>query len=798
MRRLFRSLVVRIAAPVLLFSALLGAALYAFVLTTITDHVRSSIDRDLQFLSRQAFDICSQAFDETIRSGAISDPKSLAVKQALTLGKLEDWMRNQDLSGLVLDKRGGRILAETALPYSPQAILAKRHTKGKTLLLETGKRDFYVHYVEFSPWNWVVALLKSKSEYAKLTDEVFYINVITTILLALSAIFLILLLHHAIKNPIYSIVEPLKKGVPPKYKGTDVFEFLSTSIARMMESLRKSEHKFRTIVESSPVGMHMFTLDPDGKLVLTGANRAADRILALDHGLLTGHTLEQAFPALAGTGMLEGLQQIAGHGGSWDADEVKLLGEGSGKVFEVHAFVTEPGMITTMFQDVTERLKSQEQIAYQAHHDSLTGLPNRPLFNDRLGMAIARAQRKNQKLAVIFIDLDHFKNINDGLGHAVGDLLLQSVANRLGETLREEDTVARLGGDEFIVLLQEVSDSDYAVSVARRILAKLVEPVPLSGKSLHISASIGITIFPQDGRDIESLVSNADMAMYKAKEDGRNGYRLFTAAMNEQLTRRLTVEDSLRHALENQEFELYYQPVVSLSSHKVVGAEALVRWQHPKDGLTLPGRFIPIAEESGLIVPLGEWVLSEACGQTQRWLQDGYGELDISVNLSPRQFLDRNLVNVVGGILDQCRLEPLRLVLEVTENVFTLNEDEAVNTLRKLSMLGPQIAMDDFGRGYSSLYFLKRFPITTLKIDRYFVRGIPRDQDYASIVQTIVTMGRSLKLQVVAEGVETQTQLDFIKELGYDMIQGFFFSPPLPADDFVNYLEKHNSRISER
>jgi len=443
-----------------------------------------------------------------------------------------------------------------------------------------------------------------------------------------------------------------------------------------------------------------------------------------------------------------------------------------------------------VFHDITEIKRSEEKITHQAYHDALTGLPNRLLFNDRLKVALAHAQRKQLGLGVMFMDLDNFKNINDSLGHAVGDRLLQSVARRLSRWVREEDTVARLGGDEFIMLLQGIEDPDYSVHVAQRILESVAEPFRVGDQELFVTASIGITLFPHDGRDLETLVSNADMAMYRAKESGRNSYKLFTPAMNAQVVQRMAMERALRKALERREFRVYYQPKVDLETGGVVGVEALLRWMRPSVGLVGPDEFIPVAEDTGLIVPIGQWVLETACARAKLWHNQGHTDLQMAVNLSPRQFQQRNLVSMVKGILAETGLDPRCLELEITESVIMHSVEEAIVTLQELSELGVQLALDDFGRGYSSLYYLKRFPMNALKIDRSFVSDIAVDPDDASIVNTIISMSRSLKLKVVAEGVETSAQLDFLRQHQCDQMQGFLFSQPIPGQEITELLNR--------
>ncbi|HVN33847.1 MAG TPA: EAL domain-containing protein [Casimicrobiaceae bacterium] len=434
--------------------------------------------------------------------------------------------------------------------------------------------------------------------------------------------------------------------------------------------------------------------------------------------------------------------------------------------------------------EIAERRLADQRVVHMAHHDALTGLPNRTLLADRVGQAIARAHRSGGKLAVLFLDLDRFKNVNDSFGHAVGDMLLTAVAARLTASRREEDTVARLGGDEFIVSIPDVADAAEAESVAARILSDLAKPFTINGHQLHADVSIGIALYPRDGDTAETLMRNADTAMYHAKESGRGNYQFFSAQLTERVSRRLSTETSLRRALERGEFRVNYQPLMNLGSGRVDGAEALLRWPQQDERLVSPVEFIPIAEETGLIVPLGEWVLLEACAQAQAW-QTLHPGLRIAVNLSARQFRQKNLIGMIEQVLGESRLHPSLLELELTEGMLMHNVEEATGILARLDEIGVRLAIDDFGTGYSSLSYLKRFPIHTLKIDRSFVRDISTDPDDAAIVTAIVAMARSLNLRVTAEGVETEEQAAFLRSLTCDQAQGFHFGRPMPAAEFA-------------
>lgn len=432
-------------------------------------------------------------------------------------------------------------------------------------------------------------------------------------------------------------------------------------------------------------------------------------------------------------------------------------------------------------RDLTERIEAQEKLLHQAHHDFLTNLPNRFLFLDRLEHALSR-RHSGGELAVLFLDLDRFKVINDTLGHASGDKVLQMLGERVGACLRKGDTLARLSGDEFSIIVEDVDSSEMVVPVARHILDVLAKPFVVDGYELFVTASIGISMSPNDGEDSHTLLKHADIAMYRAKDLGRNTYQFYSPDMSSKAFERLSLETSLRYALERDQFRLFYQPQVDVVTGRVVGMEALLRWQHPDLGLVAPNDFISILEETGLIVPVGEWVLYTACSQAKAW-QEKYGvAFRMSVNLSARQFNDAELISVVEYCLQRTGLPASTLELEITESIILQDKKWVGRVFQKLDDLGVRFAIDDFGTGYSSLSYLKRFPIDTIKIDRSFVRDVTSDADDAAIVSAIIAMARSLKLEVVAEGVETDGQLDFIKTRDCFVMQGFLFSEPLMAE----------------
>jgi diguanylate cyclase (GGDEF)-like protein/PAS domain S-box-containing protein len=446
------------------------------------------------------------------------------------------------------------------------------------------------------------------------------------------------------------------------------------------------------------------------------------------------------------------------------------------------------------FADLSEQKANEEKIRHVAHHDALTGLPNRLHLQISLEQVIAAAKRENQEVAVMFIDLDHFKIINDTLGHNVGDGLLVEVAHRLRACVRESDLLARLGGDEFVVALAGDDVANAVVQVAEKIIGGLSQPYQIEGRVLHSTTSIGISLYPHDGDSIESLMKTADTAMYHAKAMGRNDFQFFNPEMNRSSNERLLLENSLHQALECSEFTVHYQPQVDIASGRLVGAEALIRWGHPERGMVSPFEFIPLAEENGMILPIGAWVLREVCRQIKVWRSMGLTDLRFAVNLSPRQFRQENLLGNILGILREFDVPASALELEITEGSVMENADAAVSLLNQLNQHGLSIAIDDFGTGYSSLGYLKRFPVSKLKIDRSFVMDIPGDPDDSAIAIAIIQLARSLGLKTVAEGVETAEQRQFLSDQGCDMLQGYWYSKPLDAPSFEAFALRAEKR----
>jgi diguanylate cyclase (GGDEF)-like protein len=437
---------------------------------------------------------------------------------------------------------------------------------------------------------------------------------------------------------------------------------------------------------------------------------------------------------------------------------------------------------------VDEHIAHAARVEYLAYHDGLTTLPNRSLFGKLLGQSINAAHRYNKQLALLFLDLDRFKQINDTLGHEAGDQLLQEVATRLKACLRDSDTVARLGGDEFVALLPELDEKKYAATVAQKMLAAVARPFVLVGQEFRVTASIGISIYPQDGLDEQTLKKNADVAMYQAKEEGKNNFQFYTEKLNVNSLERLTLESALRHALERSEFQLYYQAKQDIRSGRITGMEALLRWQHPDLGTVAPMQFIPVAEETGLIVPIGKWVLRTACLQNVAWQNQGLPKLSMAVNLTTRQFADEHLLLDLTAILADTGMEPHLLELEITESLLMRDVEKTLRIFTSLKDMGIRIAIDDFGIGYSSLSALKQFPLDTIKIDRSFIRDIFSVTEDKALTEAIIAMGRTLSLTVVAQGVETEQQADFLRQNACDEFQGFYLNEPVPGDQIAALL----------
>jgi diguanylate cyclase (GGDEF)-like protein/PAS domain S-box-containing protein len=566
-------------------------------------------------------------------------------------------------------------------------------------------------------------------------------------------------------------------------------------------ALRNSEEKYRSLLDGIQ-DYAVFMLDSVGTIV--SWNAGAERMHGYTAEEIVGQNYSRLFPVEdIQRGRPQEFLRLAARNERYQQEIPRTRQDGSKFIGEVAltALRDANGKLrgfSKISRDLTGRNdaeshlvrinKEMAHLAHSAEHDPLTGLPNRLLLNDRINQAIALAHRHLGKVAVLFLDLDGFKHINDSLGHSVGDKLLQSVSKRLLSCVRSPDTVSRNGGDEFILVLQEMEQPNQAAVTARRVLREVAGVHKLGDLELHVTASVGVSVYPDDGPDAETLIKNADTAMYQAKGSGRKTFQFFTPEMNASAVERQSIEEDLRRALEHHEFELYYQPIVNVKTGAVVGAEALIRWAHPTRGQLSPARFIPVAEETGLIQPIGAWVLREACEQARSWKNAGLDSGSMAVNVSTIQFRDEGFLEGLYSVLRETGMDPCSLELEVTESVLMKNAEVSVSTLKAVRDMGVLVAVDDFGTGYSSLSYLRRFPLDTLKIDQSFLHKIYVPPDDAIIVSSIIGMGRAMGLRVIAEGVETAEELAFLKANNCDEAQGYYFSRPVPAEEFAKLL----------
>jgi len=568
----------------------------------------------------------------------------------------------------------------------------------------------------------------------------------------------------------------------------------NSRLAAEIQVRREAEAKLRLsakVLDSSAEAIVI--TDPQQKIVYV--NRAFSQITGYEPGEVSGKT-----PAILNSGrhddvFFAGMRAALEADGHWQGEvwNRRKNGEVFPQWMGISVLRDETGEVSNYVSialDISERKAAEERLHYLSHYDALTGLPNRVLLRDRLQQAVALADRTQAKVAMLSLDLDRFKVINDTLGHQVGDELLQQVVSRLQEVVRSSDTISRQGGDEFVIVAPDQAAAGIATRIAQKIQERLRQPFRVRGDEIRVTSSIGIALYPDDGGDFETLLKKCDIAMYHAKESGRATYRFYTEALNQNADERFRLETELQRALERQEFVLHYQPQMDLQSGKVIGAEALIRWQHPERGLVPPGRFIAVAEESGLIIPIGDWVLREACRQNRAWQLAGLPAVPVSVNLAAPQFRQTDLAQSVAAVLAETGLAAQWLELELTESILIHDTEQVMQTVQELKALGVKLAIDDFGTGYSSLSYLKRFAVDKLKIDQSFIRDLCSDPDDAAIVQAVIQLGENLNLKTIAEGAETVEQVEFLRNKGCLHVQGFYYSEPLPAVEFAAYLQR--------
>ncbi len=630
--------------------------------------------------------------------------------------------------------------------------------------------------------------------------------ILVAIIVTLFLAWLGLSLTNRLVKPLTAISTDFKRVAKQNYTPCSIsshfieLQSLVDSFNGMVSEIDKSQRKLRQAAA-------VFSSSLDGIII----TNATGKIIAINHALttITGYSEQEVL------GRTPSIFKSDRHNQTFYDDmwqSIKELGQWRGEVWHQRKNGERfPTLLTikavnddgdeishhvSIITDISTIKETEEKLSQLAHHDPLTKLPNRLLLNSRLEHALQHAERKKTQVGILFLDLDRFKNINDSMGHTQGDHLLKSVASRLANAMRAEDTIARLGGDEFVILVEELEDMQGIIKVAKNTLSIFKKPFHIYNQDIFIEASIGISIYPNDGKNTDILLRNADTAMYQAKEKGRNNYQFYTKSLTDKARERLTIETNLRRALERNEFELYYQPQFSLKDSAIIGVEALIRWNHPEQGLVSPVSFIPVAEETGLIVPIGKWVMRTACMQHQAWLKEGHPPIKIAVNLSARQFHESGITSMISDILEETTMDSTCLELELTESIVMNDVESTIKILNELHWMGLEISIDDFGTGYSSLSYLKRFPIDRLKIDQSFIRDISTSISDAELVTAIITLARSMKLKVIAEGVETKEQLHYLKKQECDEVQGYYYSKPLPAKELIQFLHKNKISIS--
>ena len=715
------------------------------------------------------------------------------------------------VTSYLIDRQGTLLSSDDGMPAQPgekvdslpivAAFMADRKWASTQVYKGARGKPVYGAIVTVKGMNWgIVAEVEQNQIVAPIRSNMFKMLVGVTAAV-MPFVWLGLILVYRINRPLRALSADFARVGKQDYRPSGVsssLKELKSLVAGFNHMVSEIDKSQRDLKQAAVV----FEGTSEGIIITDSRHRIIAVNSAFTH--ITGYTLEEVRgrnPSLLQSGrhdkaFFQAMWQSLKETGQWQGEiwNRRKNGQIYPELLTVNIVQDKDGRTTHhvgIFSDISQIKETEYKLAHLAHHDPLTELPNRLLFHDRLEQAVLRAQREGTRAAVLFLDLDRFKNINDSMGHAKGDLLLQRVAERLKEAMRAEDTIARLGGDEFIMIVDTMKNRESAAAVAKHVLTLFNQPFILENQEVFVDASVGISIYPDDGKDAQTLVRNADAAMYRAKAEGRNNFQFYTRELTAHATERLTLENQLRRALERDEFELYYQPQFSLrNGGNLDGVEALIRWQQSEQGLILPDRFIPVAEETGLIIPIGEWVLRTACAQHQSWVAAGYQPIRMAVNLSARQFLHPELTRMVANILEDTGMPASCLELELTESIIMRDTEGTIRMLHELSEMGITLSIDDFGTGYSSLSYMKRFPLNRLKIDQSFVRDITNGELEAEMIIPIIALGHSMKLQVLAEGVEIEEQLHYLKEQGCDEAQGYIYSRPLPPDQVTKFLVK--------
>lgn len=723
-----------------------------------------------------------------VLSASIVDP-IIAEDGAILLGAIEQVAAMAPrIEEIKIANESGRVLAQW--PQDAQHAHSEHLVIDEDILFE-GEKFGTIHVT----WN----MTSTHREIWRHVAQLYLTSAITLVVLTLIIGFLV---RRWVVRPVNKINERLVSlslgdlDTPLNVDAAIEFERLAASVNALTKSLRVQHareadlRRAAQVIDNASEGV-MIT-DPEG--IIQSVNPAATKITGYEPEEIVGHTPSILKSGRQDSAFYTELWTSIRNDGMWQGElwNRRKNGDVYPQWLNISSIKDEHGDVTHyvgIFNDTTVQHESRERLRKLAYEDSLSGLPNRQFFNEQLDSALVHAQRVGSSLAIMYMDLDHFKEINDTLGHTYGDRLLRLVAERLRGCLRAFDSLARLGGDEFTIILRDLDRSEHVINVAEKLLGAFAEPFELEGRECYLTASVGISVFPDDGQDRDTLLKHADVAMYEAKKLGRNIYRVYGSHMNDRSLERMELENDLRKAVENCELQVVFQPQVDTLSGQLVGAEALCRWYHTDHGWISPATFIPMAEAIGLIGRIGAWVLDAACRQAGQWAQRGLGPVRVAVNISGRQIRDQGLLQVVQDTLDETGVEPDWLKLELTESVLMENRDLAISTFESIREMGVHLSIDDFGTGYSSLNYLKQFSIQELKIDRSFIKGVPNDSDDEAIAGAIIAMAHALGLTVTAEGVETEEQLAFLRKHGCDRIQGYLFGAPMFADEFTRLLE---------